>query len=77
MDSDPADILTHDLAFAGVDAGADIESERADCVRYSARAANSARRAIEGREKSVAGCIDLTPSKAAELTTDDFMVAVE
>ena len=77
MDHNPADVLAHHLAFPGVEAGADVETKRLDAIRYGPRTAYPTGWTIESREKSVAGRIDLTPSKSSELATYDFMVAVE
>src|SRR5581483_3118722 len=74
---DAADIVIHDLAFAGVKPGADIDAERPDLLGDRAGAAHAARGAIEGGQKSVAGGLHLVAAKAREVAADQGMMTVE
>src|SRR5262245_25806837 len=77
MDRDPADLLAHDLALAGVEAGPDFEPQRSDAVRYGAGATNGARWAIESRQEPVASGVDLATPEADKLAAHQAVVTVE
>ena len=73
----PRDLVAAELALAGVQARAHVEAERATHVRDRPRAADRARRPVEGGEEPVAGRVDLAPAEALELATHERVVALE
>src|SRR5579864_8029772 len=74
MDGDSPDLAVHELALAGVEAGAHLDSEPAHALRDRARAADRPRRAVEAREEAVTGRVELLAAEAGELGTDDPVV---
>src|SRR4051812_34684930 len=54
-----------------------LDAELPYAVNDAARAADSARRAVECRDESVAGRIDFAASEALELVANDAVVAVK
>jgi hypothetical protein len=60
-----------------MEARSHFEAEPLDLFDDGARAANGAGRSVEGREKSVPGCLDFAATEAGELATHDRMVLVQ
>src|SRR3954471_5053369 len=77
MNRDASDVVAHQLDLAGVQPGTDLESQGTDTVADRDRATDRARRAIEGREESVAGRVDLPAAMALELTSDKTAIRVQ
>ena len=67
VDRDAADLLTDDLALAGMQAAADLQVQRAHLVANPACTAYGASRAVERGEEPVAGGVDLPPAEPREL----------
>src|SRR5256885_5072605 len=74
---DPAELRPHHLTFARVEAGADLEAERAHALADRARGPHRARRAIEGREEAVASRVDLAPAELRQVLAHQRVVGVE
>ena len=53
----PPDVVVEQFAFAGVDAGADLDAQRLDVRAQRLGAADGLRRAVEGGEVAVAGVL--------------------
>ena len=66
VDGDAADVVAHHLALARVDARADADALLLGGVEDRARAADRARRAVEGGEEAVAGRLHLAAAEALE-----------
>src|SRR5207247_5170525 len=69
---DPADSFTGELDLARVEAGADLEAEPTHGLRDRLRRADRARRTVERCEEAVTGDVDLSASKALEISADDL-----
>src|SRR5262245_29444209 len=74
---DPPDLAVQDLAFPGVQACSNLESELADGLGDRTGAANRPRRAVEAREEAVARDIELGAPEANELAADEGVMALE
>src|SRR6476659_4372233 len=77
MHRDAPYLVAHQLAFARVQPSTNLQPQGAHALGNCACAANSARRAVEGREETVAGAIDLAPAKVGQLAANERMVTVE
>jgi hypothetical protein len=77
VDCDASHFVTDQLALPGVKSGADLESERPDCVPDGEAASNASGRAIEGREEAIAGGVDLSPTIALQLLADRSVMPLE
>ncbi len=77
VNGDASHFVTDQLALPGVKSGADLESERPDCIPDGEAAANASGRTIEGREKAIAGGVDLSPTKALQLLADRGVMPLE
>src|SRR3984893_6218050 len=64
---DPRDLLTEQLAFAGVQARAELQAEVARRLANSHGAADRTGRAVKGGEEAVAGSIDIVAPEADAL----------
>src|SRR4029077_14264552 len=65
-----ADVVTHSLALARVDAGSNLEAGIVEAIADGYGAAHGAGRPVEGGEESVSGRGDLVASKMRELSSD-------
>jgi len=63
----PAKIVTHHLALARVNTGADLDTKRLRRIDDGSAAANRAGRSVEARKEAVAGRVDLAATMAFEL----------
>jgi hypothetical protein len=77
VDRDAADLLTDDLALAGMQAAADLQVQRAHLVANPACTANDASWAVERGEEPVAGGVDLPPAEPRELAPCHAVVLPE
>ena len=77
VDGDASHLPVDDLALARVKAGADLEAELSDALGDRAGAADRARRAVERGEEPVAGLVELSAPKAAELPSNESVVRFE
>lgn len=77
VNGDPGDVVAKDFDLAGVDAHADVESNRTRSFYDAATAADGACRPIEGRDESVPRGIDLVPAEPGEFTTDGSVMRFE
>lgn len=77
MYGDAADLIAHDLAFAGVESAADLKAEIANRIRDRTGASNGARRTIKGGKESVPRGVDFAASELNEHTPNDGIVVVE
>src|SRR5690606_2740790 len=66
VDGDAADVVAGDGDLAGVEPGAQLEAERARLLAQRDRAADRARRTVEGGEKAVARVLHLAAAEACE-----------
>ena len=64
MHRDSADVITADLAFAGVQPGPHLDAERLHRVADRHRAADRSLRAVKHREEAVARCVHLAARSA-------------
>jgi len=71
---DPGQVAVDPAALAGVDAGAQLESQRADCVAHARGPADRAAGAVEDDEEAVAGGLDLVAPGERELAAEDRVV---
>jgi len=71
---DPAHVAVAERDLAGVQAGADLDAERARRRLDRERAADGARRPVEGGEEPVAQRFDLVAAEALQLAADGRMV---
>jgi hypothetical protein len=69
VNSNPADIIADDLAFASMEPGTDFNPERSDILSNCMGALNPTRRSVKGGEKSVPGRFDLMAAKSEEIST--------
>ena len=67
MDGDAGNLVVDALALSRVEANAGLDTEASHRVADTLGAANGASGAVEGREESVAGRVDLTPSVELDL----------
>jgi hypothetical protein len=74
---DAADLVSHQLALAGVDARPDLDPELANAFPDRPRCADGTRRPVQGREKAVAGRVDLAATEAVELAPDARMMLAD
>src|SRR5262245_12666237 len=65
------------LDLTGMDAHTHLETEPPHASRNGLRAADRASRSLEGREKAVAGRVDLLTRVAAQLLADEHVVALD
>jgi hypothetical protein len=72
-----ADVLASKFDLAGVNPGADLDAEGLDGVSQRARAGNRTAGAVERAQAAVADELDDRPACAADLATDDRVVAVK
>jgi len=74
---DAAHVVAPQLALAGVQAGADIEAERAQRPADGQRTAHRACGTVEGREEAVARRVNLPAAEAAQLLAYGGVVPLE
>ena len=77
VDRNATDILTHHLAFAGVETGTYFNSKLTDFVADSASATHAACRAVEGGQNTVARALDLMTTESRKVAPDYDVVIVE
>ena len=75
MNGNATDVVAHHFALTSMQPCANIDPEWAYFLRNRTSAADTARRAIERSEYSIAGRLDLSASKSTEITPDgDVMI---
>src|SRR6266446_4491040 len=74
---DAAHVVAPQLALAGVQAGADLEAERAHRLADGQRTAHRACGTVEGREEAVARRVNLPAAEAAQLLAYGGVVPLE
>jgi hypothetical protein len=74
---DAADSVARELDLARVQACAEFDPERADRIADRLGRTDRARRAVERREETVAGRVDLASPETLELTSDESVMLVE
>jgi hypothetical protein len=74
---DTTDVITANLALAGVQPGPHLDAERLDCVANRHGAADRSLRAVEHREEAIARRVHLAAPKASELRSDDGVMRVK
>jgi hypothetical protein len=67
VDGQPSEVITADLALAGMQADSQLDPECSDGLNDRLRAANGPSRAVEGCEEAVPGCFDLSSANWAPL----------
>ena len=75
--SDPTNLIADQLDLAAMEAGSDVEAERADRFKDSTGAPDSARWPVKGDEHTVTGPVDLTPAGAGEFPPYSGAVTLE
>src|SRR5688572_15785486 len=65
------------LALAGMHAGADVDAEWPHRIADPERATDGACRAVERGEEAIAGRVDLPPSVAVQLPSDQIVVGLQ
>ena len=77
IDGNAGDLLADQFALANVQAGADLEPELlTDRASDRVGAADCPDRAVEGRKEAVTCRVDLASAEAAELLTNECMMAL-
>lgn len=74
---DATELVTDNLALAGVNPGADVETETSNGLDDRTRSAGGPGRTVERGEEPVTGRIDLTPAEAGEVLAHHAMVRFE
>jgi hypothetical protein len=77
VNGDAADIISDHLAFAGMEPGTNLDTERLDFLGNRTRAANPASRTVKGSEKAVARRFDFMAAKARKIAADRGVMLVE
>jgi len=77
VDRDAADVVAHQFAFAGMHSRAHFNTELPDRQRNGERAAHRSCRAVERREKTVAGGVGFLPPKASQFLSHNRVVRVQ
>jgi hypothetical protein len=67
------EIVTDDLALPGVQTATDLEAERLNSLPDCAGTANRAGGAVEGRQETIAGGVDLAPAMLLQYLADFAM----
>jgi hypothetical protein len=70
------DLASFDLDLARVQAGPDVDAERANTIRYRERTTDSARGPVERGEKAIATGVHLAARVASQLIAHDAMVGL-
>jgi len=73
----PADVISANLALAGVQTGTHLDAERLDRVADRHRAADRPLRAVEHHQEPITRRAHRAAPKASELGSDDSVVRVE
>jgi hypothetical protein len=77
VDGDAAHVLTHDLALTHMEAGANINSERAYFLSYGTSAAHAARGTIEGGQNAIASALYLMAAKPRQIALYESVMTVK
>ena len=77
MDGDATHLGTHQFAFAGVKAGANLKPEWLNGIHDGTGALHGAGGPVEGGEEAVAGGINLAPAEANEVAPHRGVMAVQ
>ena len=73
----PPDVVVQQFAFAGVDAGADLDAQCLGVSTQGLGAADGLRRAVEGGEVAVAGALDHRAAEPLREVGGDLTKAVQ
>lgn len=77
VDGDARHLPVQQLDLAGMQAGTDLEAQRAQGVHDRPRASNRSRRTVKSGKEAVAGRVDLTTVEALQLTTHGDVVLLD
>ena len=77
MDSDPANIVSSQLDFSGMQTSANFNSELRNSVPNTASTTNSAGRPIKGHNECIADGFDLASAPTSEFLPDQGMMRIE
>ena len=77
MHCDTGDVGAADLDLAGVESGADVETDRAECVADRAGAANRTSGTVEGGHDPVTGVVDLLAAEPLEFRAYEHVMGRE
>ncbi len=77
MHGESTNVVGEDFDFAGVDAGAHIDARTAGSVSDREAAPYSRSSALERRQETIAGGLDLAATKAVQLPTQNSVVFCE
>jgi hypothetical protein len=77
VNREPSELLSDQLALAGVKSDADPQPEQGHGLADCGSAPNGLRGPIEAREEPVSGGIDLAPSETLEFLADNELKALE
>ena len=70
-------VIAHYLAFARVQPGSKVDAERLSTVAQCQRAANRARRTVQGDEETVTRRLDLATVESRDFAPYKGVVAIE
>src|SRR5262245_49470060 len=74
---DPAQLAVHPLTLAGVEAGADLQTQCANALADRESALDCAPWPVESSEEAVSGGVQLLATEAGQLRSNDRVVTVE
>ena len=77
VDCDSADVLAAQFDLSGVNPGADFDPKGCESVADRAGAIDRAGGPVKGRQRAVAGCLDLDAAKTGQLRAHDSVMVVE
>ena len=77
VDRQPTQVITTNLTLAGVQAGSQLDPELTCGLQDRGRALNRTGRSVERHDESIAGGVDLAPSKSLELLAYGPVVIIE
>jgi hypothetical protein len=77
MHRNAAEILTHDLTLAGVNASANVNAEFLHRIDNRLAAANGPRRSVKGCQKAVTHRIDFSTAMPPKLLANDQVMLIK
>jgi hypothetical protein len=77
MDGNAAHIVLHVLDLTGMKASADFYSQRPDCRNHRQGTKDRSARAVEGRQKTIAGRLNLSSPISRQFSAKQIIVRVE
>src|SRR5262245_30658334 len=74
---DAAELVTHDLALAGMEPGPDFQTQTPHGAHDRTRAPNRAGGTVKSRQEAVARRIDLPAAELRKVLADDTVMTIE